>query len=87
MITTVTSKGQVTIPKSVREAAGIKPGDKVAVRATANGGVYVGRPDAAAAYEARIREVAKRRLIRGITTDEIMEMTRGEVPKARRRKK
>jgi hypothetical protein len=49
--------------------------------------VYVGRPDAAAAYEARIREVAKRRLIRGITTDEIMEMTRGEVPKARRRKK
>jgi antitoxin PrlF len=29
MATTVTSKGQVTIPKHVREALGIKPGSKV----------------------------------------------------------
>lgn len=85
--TTVTSKGQVTLPKAVRETAGIKPGDKVIVRATASGGIYVGRPDAASEYEARLRAVAKRRLIRGMTTDEIMEMTRGEAPRRRRKKR
>jgi AbrB family looped-hinge helix DNA binding protein len=87
MTTTVTSKGQVTLPKAVREAVGIKPGDKVIVRATASGGIYVGHPDAASEYEARVQAVAKRRLIRGISTDEIMEMTRGEETKPQRRKK
>jgi antitoxin PrlF len=87
MMTTVTSKGQVTIPKSVREAAGIKPGDKVVVRATASGGVYVGHPDKASEYEERLRALARRRIIRGITTDEIMEMSRGESAVFRSKKK
>jgi antitoxin PrlF len=88
MITTVTSKGQVTIPKSVREAAGIKPGDKVVVRATASGGVYVGHPDKASEYEERLRALAKRRIIRdGMSTDEFMEFSRGESTTFRRRKK
>ncbi|MGH7247744.1 MAG: AbrB/MazE/SpoVT family DNA-binding domain-containing protein [Pseudomonadota bacterium] len=87
MITTVTSKGQVTIPKSVREAAGIKPGDKVVVRVTASGGVYVGHPDKASEYEERLRAIAKRRPIRdGMTTDEFMELMRGEAPSRPRRK-
>jgi antitoxin PrlF len=76
--TTVTSKGQVTIPKSVRKAVGLKPGDKVIVRATASGGVYVGPPDKASEYEARLRALAKRRLIRGTTTDEYMKLLRGD---------
>jgi AbrB family looped-hinge helix DNA binding protein len=29
---TVTSKGQITIPKAVREALGLEPGDRVAFR-------------------------------------------------------
>ena len=41
MATTVTVKGQVTLPKSVRDAVGIKPGDRVEVRATASGGVLI----------------------------------------------
>ena len=86
MITTVTSKGQVTIPKSVRKAAGIKPGDKVVVRAASAGGVYVGLPDKASQYEDKLRSLARRRIIRGISTEEIMEMSRGESPPVRRAK-
>jgi len=37
MTTTITVKGQVTLPKNVRDAVGLKPGDKVEVRATASG--------------------------------------------------
>lgn len=79
MATTVTVKGQVTIPKFVRDAAGIRPGDRVEMRATANG-VFIEKPKAVNDYEAGLRALAKRRVIRGATTDEIMEMSRGESP-------
>jgi len=78
LATTVTVKGQVTLPKKVREAAGIAPGDRVEVRATASGAVIIEKPGTASAYKKRIYEVAKRRVIRGITTDELMRMTRGD---------
>lgn len=78
MATTVTVKGQVTLPKKVREAAGIKPGDKVEVRATAAGRVIVEKPSAEKDYRARVMAVAKRRIIRGITTDELMKELRGD---------
>ena len=77
MTTTVTVKGQVTLPKGVRDAAGIKPGDRVDVRATASGAVIIEKPGATSDYKKRLYEVAERRIIRGATTDEIMEMTRG----------
>ena len=77
MGTTVTVKGQVTLPKNVRDAAGIKPGDRVDVRATASGAVIIEKPGARSDYKERLYEVAERRIIRGATTDEIMEMTRG----------
>jgi antitoxin PrlF len=79
MTTTVTVKGQVTLPKKVRDAVGIQPGDRVEVRATAAGGVIIEKPGAMSDYRQRIEEVAKRRIIRGATTDEIMDMTRGEM--------
>lgn len=79
MATTVTVKGQVTLPKHVRDAAGIKPGDRVEVRATAAGAVIIEKPTAMDEYEARLRALAKRRLINdGMTTDEFMRMTRGD---------
>ena len=78
MGTTVTVKGQVTIPKNVREATGIKPGDMVEVRATAAGTVIIEKPGARDDYKARLYALAKRRLIRGITTDEFMKLTRGD---------
>jgi antitoxin PrlF len=48
--TTVTVKGQVTIPKAVRQAAGINPGDRVDVEATASGGVYIKKPHTSSEY-------------------------------------
>lgn len=76
--TTVTVKGQVTLPKDVREAVGLKPGDKVEVRATATGGVYIEKPGTSRSYRNRLEALAKRRLITGMTTDEFMEFSRGE---------
>jgi antitoxin PrlF len=58
MTTTVTSKGQVTLPKAIREAAGIKPGDKVDIRATASGGIYIEKPGTLRAYDARLHALA-----------------------------
>ena len=36
---TITSKGQVTIPKAVREALGLEPGDRIAFRLIDNAAV------------------------------------------------
>ncbi len=78
MTTTVTSKGQVTLPKQVRDEAGIKPGDRVDIRATASGGVYIEKFGAKNSYRKRLEALAKRRLIRGISTDEYMKLMRGD---------
>ena len=86
MTTTITVKGQVTLPKKVRDAVGLKPGDVVDVRATASGGVYIEKPGAARSYRERLEALAKERIIRDITTDEFMEASRGEISKARAKK-
>jgi AbrB family looped-hinge helix DNA binding protein len=78
MTTTVTIKGQVTLPKQVRDAVGIKPGDRVEVSATASGGVLIKKAEKAEDYKARVFALAKRRLIRGATTQELMRATRGD---------
>ncbi len=79
MTTTITVKGQVTLPKKVRDAVGLKPGDKVEVRATASGGVYIEKPGTGRSYRERLEALAKERIIRDITTDEFMEASRGEI--------
>lgn len=79
MTTTVTVKGQVTLPKEVREAAGIKAGDKVEVRATASGGVYIEKAGRKDDYKARLYALGEKGLIRdGMTTDEFMREMRGD---------
>ncbi|PDS55487.1 AbrB/MazE/SpoVT family DNA-binding domain-containing protein [Rhizobium anhuiense] len=45
MTTTVTAKGQVIIPKAVRELLGIVPGSEVDFHRTADGSVVLTRAD------------------------------------------
>jgi antitoxin PrlF len=81
----ITGQGRVTLPKNVRDAVGLKPGDEVEVRATASGGVYIEKPGTSRGYRERLDALAKRRPIRGIT----MEASRGEIPSgtAKRRRR
>lgn len=76
MVTTVTRKGQVTIPKSVRDCLGIGPGSAVEFELIEDGRVVLAkvggeRPKSRFA-------VLRGRAGKGPTTDEIMALTRGE---------
>ncbi|MBY3595242.1 AbrB/MazE/SpoVT family DNA-binding domain-containing protein [Rhizobium bangladeshense] len=76
MTTTVTAKGQVTIPKPVRDMLGIVPGSKVDFHRTADGSVVLTRADKkrpASRFE-KLRGHAGK----GLDTDAIMALTRGE---------
>jgi antitoxin PrlF len=76
MATTVTRKGQVTIPKPVRDHLGIGPGSRVDFRLAADGSIVIEKADGA-------REPSRFAKLVGIagpgpSTDEITEVTRGE---------
>lgn len=78
MSTRVTRKGQVTIPKPVRDRLNIKPGNSVNFELAADGRVVLVKVGPKAAERrsafARLRGSAGQ----GMTTDEIMALTRGE---------
>jgi antitoxin PrlF len=76
MATTVTSKGQVTIPKPVRDHLGIVPGSQVTFRRAADGSIIIEKADGT-------RQPSRFAELVGVagpgpSTDEIMAMTRGE---------
>lgn len=75
MSATVTAKGQVTIPKPVRDLLGIVPGSRVDFRQAPDGSVVLVHADRArpASRFAKLRGHAGE----GLTTDAIMALTRG----------
>lgn len=76
MATNVTSKGQVTIPKPVRDLLGIKPGTAVEFRRAPDGSVLLERADGKIP-ESRFSPL-RGSAAAGLSTDEIMALTRGE---------
>ena len=79
----VTSKGQVTIPKDIRDSAGFKPGSEVEFRvegdsivvARAKGRARPGMSRGERAVQA-LRGTATKN--RHLSTDEIMKLRRGD---------
>ncbi len=73
----LTSKGQVTIPKRIRESLGVQPGEAVNFRLNDQGETVIEKAGADKPADdrfARWRGAWKG----GMTTDEIMALTRGE---------
>lgn len=77
----ITSKGQVTIPQEVRDYAGFQPGTEVEFVIAEDGSVRVIAAATARAGQAQRLASALRGLRGsadvGMTTDEIMALTRG----------
>ena len=76
MPTTITTKGQVTIPKPVRDFLGLKAGSKVSFNRTKDGRVEIVPEDEPAGVSrfGALRGHARTEL----STDEIMALTRGD---------
>jgi len=73
----VTRKGQVTIPKPVRDRLGIKPGSRVEFDIAEDGRAFLrrsGKGRVPASRFLRMRGTATS----GPTTDQIMALTRGQ---------
>jgi AbrB family looped-hinge helix DNA binding protein len=77
MATTVTSKGQVTIPKPVRDRLGIEAGSVVGFEVGDDGRAFLYKVDRTAMPPSRFERM-RGTASGGLTTEQIMAMTRGE---------
>lgn len=73
----ITSKGQVTIPIEVREQLGLRAGDEVEF-VVEGGEARVRRAEGARSRGGDIVRQLRGRLRGGMSTDEIMALTRGD---------
>jgi AbrB family looped-hinge helix DNA binding protein len=78
MSTTVTSKGQVTIPKPVRDRLNLKPGCKVDFELAPDGRVVLIKAGKKAGTPKSRFESIRGILKTDMTTDEIMALLRGD---------
>jgi antitoxin PrlF len=77
MATTVTSKGQVTIPKPVRDRLNLKPGSRVDFELAPDGRVVIVKAGRKAARpRSRFDRIVGSATV-NMTTDEIMALMRG----------
>lgn len=78
MTSTMTSKGQVTVPKRLRDYLGLEPGAEVEFELRPEGDVVV-RPARRSRPKRRPGRFAKLRgtLKTGMTTDDLMRLLRG----------
>ena len=79
METTLTSKGQVTVPKRIRDSLGLKPGNRIVFDVSDDGKVFFKRsgPARKQGGDRFDRAVGAAEIELGCTVDEYMEMIRG----------
>jgi antitoxin PrlF len=78
MATNLTSKGQVTVPKKVRDYLGLKPGAAVTFERLDSGEIALRAAKAAAKRRtSRFAKLRGRATVR-MTTEEIIALTRGD---------
>lgn len=77
MAVKVTRKGQVTIPKPVRDRLGINPGSKVDFEIAEDGRAFMRKIAARAVRPSRFERM-RGTATSSLTTEEIMALTRGE---------
>jgi AbrB family looped-hinge helix DNA binding protein len=77
MSTTVTRKGQVTIPKPVRDRLNLKPGSQVEFELAPDGRIVIAKAGRKAAPPKSRFERIRGTLKGDMTTDEIMALMRG----------
>lgn len=73
----MTSKGQVTIPKRVRDYLGLKPGSEVQFQYGGPGRIIVKAAETEDARLERALEALRGVAGPGMSTDEVMRLTRG----------
>ena len=79
MATTITRKGQVTVPKRIRNALGINPGTQVAFEVNKDGEVVLRKAGRTHRKFKRDRfEAARGRADVKYRTDDLMALLRGE---------
>lgn len=77
MTSTLTSKGQVTVPKKIRDYLGLQPGSTVAFSLGPHGEVVVQTGEAGPRHhKGRLRKL-RGTLATGRSTDELMSLLRG----------
>jgi AbrB family looped-hinge helix DNA binding protein len=83
LTSTLSSKGQITVPKAVRDQLGLRPGARVDFELTAQGVLMrKGRPGGVRAVD-RVLGILKRRA----STDVLIDEMRGPAPAPARRRK
>lgn len=73
----VTTKGQVTIPREIREQLNIRPGTEVEFSVDGNS-VRLVPTRRGSSFGRRIVEHLRGKATAGLSTDQIMALTRGE---------
>lgn len=78
MTTTMTVKGQVTVPKQIREALGLQPGSRLAFAVNREGEVVLQKADTKLARKSDRFEAARGKADVKWRTKDLMALLRGE---------
>jgi AbrB family looped-hinge helix DNA binding protein len=76
----ITSKGQITVPKAIRETLGVEPGDRIAFRVQEDGRVVV-EPET---VDLRSLRGALKPRRRGVSVEEMAAAVRNQAAKRSR---